>query len=43
MQAGGLATQSVDILSKDAFLLCGSTRKTLPPHLLGGAQAFVLP
>jgi len=31
-QAGGLATQSVDILLKDAFLLFGSTRKTLPPH-----------
>ena len=38
MQAGGLATQSVDILLKDAFLLFGSTRKTLPPHLLGGVH-----
>jgi len=39
-QAGGLATQSVDILLKDAFLLCGSTRKTLPPHLLGVNERF---
>ena len=40
MQAGGIATQSVDILLKDAFLLCGSTRKTLPPHLLGVNERF---
>ena len=38
MQAGGLATQSVDILLEDAFLLFGSTRKTLLPHLLGGVH-----
>ena len=38
MQAGGLVTQSVDILSKDVFLFCGSMRKTLPPHLLGGVH-----
>ena len=38
MQADGLATQSVDILLKDAFLLCGSTRKTPLPHRLGGVH-----
>jgi len=38
MQASGLVAQSVDILLKDAFLLFGSTRKTLRPHLLGGVH-----
>jgi hypothetical protein len=34
----GSPLRSVDILFKDASLLFGSARKTLPPHLLGGVH-----